>query len=105
MKFETVLSKVRKLAEKADVSNVDFLAVQVNITGKSNGVFYVEVKDHKISVEPYEYNDRNCALTISLADFNKLIDGKLDPVVAFTMGKLKVDGDVGKALEFAKLVK
>ena len=25
MKFETVLSKVRKLAEKADVSNVDFL--------------------------------------------------------------------------------
>ncbi|MCR4687877.1 MAG: SCP2 sterol-binding domain-containing protein [Lachnospiraceae bacterium] len=105
MTFNDVLEKVRGLAAKADVSNVDFLAVQVNITGKSNGVFYVEVKDHKISVEPYEYNDRNCALTISLADFNKLIDGKLDPVVAFTMGKLKVDGDVGKALEFAKLVK
>lgn len=105
MTFNDVLEKVRGLAAKADVSNVDFLAVQVNITGKSNGVFYVEVKNHKISVEPYEYNDRNCALTISLADFNKLIDGKLDPVVAFTMGKLKVDGDVGKALEFAKLVK
>jgi len=105
MTFNDILEKVRGLAAKADVSNVDFLAVQVNITGKSNGVFYVEVKDHKISVEPYEYNDRNCALTISLADFNKLIDGKLDPVVAFTMGKLKVDGDVGKALEFAKLVK
>lgn len=105
MTFNDILEKVRGLAAKADVSNVDFLAVQVNITGKSNGVFYVEVKNHKISVEPYEYNDRNCALTISLADFNKLIDGKLDPVVAFTMGKLKVDGDVGKALEFAKLVK
>ena len=105
MTFNDILEKVRGLAAKADVSNVDFLAVQVNITGKSNGVFYVEVKDHKISVEPYEYNDRNCALTISLADFNKLIDGKLDPVLAFTMGKLKVDGDVGKALEFAKLVK
>ncbi|MBE5924686.1 MAG: SCP2 sterol-binding domain-containing protein [Lachnospiraceae bacterium] len=36
---------------------------------------------------------------------NKLIDGKLDPVVAFTIGKLKVDGDVGKALEFSKLLK
>ena len=105
MTFNEILDKVRGLASKADVSNVDFLAVQVNITGKSSGVFYVEVKDHKISVEPYEYNDRNCAITISLADFNKLIDGKLDPVLAFTMGKLKVDGDVGKALEFAKLVK
>ena len=36
---------------------------------------------------------------------NKLIDGKLDPVLAFTTGKLKVDGDIGKALEFSKLVK
>ena len=63
------------------------------------------VKDGKINVEPYEYNDRNCAVTMSLTDFNKLIDGKLDPVLAFTMGKLKVDGDMGKALEFANVLK
>jgi putative sterol carrier protein len=105
MKFETVLSKVRKLAEKADVSNVDFLAVQVNLTDTEPNVFYVEVKDHKINVEPYDYHDRNCAITIKSDDFNKLISGKLDPVAAFTIGKLKVDGDVGKALEFSKLLK
>lgn len=105
MKFEELLTKVRGIAQNADVSNTDFLAVQVNITGKDSGVFYVEVKDHNISVEPYEYNDRNCAVTMNMTDFNKLIDGKLDPVVAFTIGKLKVDGDVGKALEFSKLLK
>ena len=105
MAFDELLEKVRKIAEKADVSDNDFLAVQVNITGKEEGVFYVEVKDHKISVEPYEYNDRNCAVTMKLADFNKLIDGKLDPILAFTTGKLKVDGDAGKALEFSKLLK
>ena len=105
MKFEELVTKVRVIAEKVDASDKDFLAVQVNITGKSGGVFYVEVKDHKISVEPYEYNDRNCAITISLTDFNKLLDGKLDPVLAFGTGKLKVDGDVGKALEFSKLLK
>ena len=38
-------------------------------------------------------------------DFNKLISSKLDPIAAFTIGKLKVDGDVGKALEFSKLIK
>ncbi len=105
MKFDELLTKVRGIADKADVSNTDFLAVQVNITGKDSGVFYVEVKDHKVSVEPYEYYDRNCAITMNMTDFNKLIDGKLDPVLAFTIGKLKVDGDIGKAVEFAKFVK
>ena len=105
MKFDELVTKVRGLASKVDVSNQDFLAVQINITGKESGVFYVEVKDHKISVEPYVYHDRNCAITMSLTDFNKLIDGKLDPVLAFTTGKLKVDGDMGKALEFSKILK
>ena len=30
---------------------------------------------------------------------------KMAASVAFTIGKLKVDGDVGKALEFSKLIK
>ncbi|MBR5164535.1 MAG: SCP2 sterol-binding domain-containing protein [Ruminococcus sp.] len=105
MKFEELLAKVRKMAEGKDVSGTDFLAVQVNITGDNSGVFYVEVKDGKVSIEPYEYNDRNCDITMSMDNFNKLIDGKLDPVMAFTLGKLKVGGDISKALEFAKLVK
>ena len=105
MTFEELLGKVRKIAKEVDASDKDFLAVQVNITGKDGGVFYVEVKDHRISVEPYEYYDRNCAVTMNMTNFNKLIDGKLDPILAFTTGKLKVDGDAGKALEFSKLLK
>jgi putative sterol carrier protein len=38
-------------------------------------------------------------------NFIKLINGKLDPVVAFTLGKIKVDGDVNAALEMIKFVK
>ena len=105
MTFDELVEKVRKIAAGKDVSDKDFLAVQVNITGKNSGVFYVEIKDHKVNVEPYDYHDRNCAVTMSLTDFNKLLDGKLDPVLAFGTGKLKVDGDVGKALEFSKLLK
>ena len=105
MTFNDVLEKVKSVANDADIEGKDFLAVQVNLTGKEGGVFYVEIKDGKVSVEPYEYNDRNCALTLSLEDFNKLLNGKLDPVFAFTVGKLKVDGDVSKALEFSKLLR
>ena len=105
MTFNELVTKVRTMAQAVDASNRDFIAVQINITGKDPGVFYVEVKDHRINVEPYEYIDRNCAITINLTNFNKLIDGKLDPVLAFTTGKLKVEGDAGKALEFANLLK
>ena len=103
MIFEELLEKVRNIARRIDASGKDFLAVQVNIPDE--GVFYVEVKDGKVSVEPYEYNDRSCAITISHENFDKLLDGKLDPVKAFFAGKLKVDGEVGKALEFSKLLK
>ena len=30
---------------------------------------------------------------------------QFDPVAAYAIGKLKVDGDFGKALEFSKLLK
>ncbi|WP_124100084.1 SCP2 sterol-binding domain-containing protein [Ruminococcus sp. Marseille-P6503] len=105
MTLQELLTKLRKMAEGIDVSGCDFLAVQVNIKDADPGVFYIEVKDHKISVEPYEYNDRSCSITMTMNNFNKLIDGRLDPIAAFTLGKLKVDGDIGKALEFSKLIK
>lgn len=38
-------------------------------------------------------------------NFIKLIDGKLDPIVAFTTGKLKVEGDINAALEIIKFLK
>ncbi len=105
MKFDELLTRIRGMAAGADVSGRDFLAVQINVTGDEGGVFYVEIKDGRLSIEPYEYNDRQCAITISLENLNKMLDGKLDSVAAFMKGQLKVDGDVGKALEFSKLVK
>lgn len=105
MNLQDILTKAREKAMKIDVSDVGFLAVQINLKDLDPGTFYIEVKDHRISIEPYEYNDRSCALTLSADNFNKLIDGKLDPVAAFTLGKLKVDGDIGKALEFSNLIK
>jgi putative sterol carrier protein len=105
MTFNELLEKVRTMAQGYDVSGTDFIAVQVNIKGDNGGVFYIEIKNGRVSIEPYEYNDRSCAITMSMDNFNKLIDGKLDAVLAFTLGKLKVDGDVGKALEFSNIIK
>jgi putative sterol carrier protein len=106
MTFKLIFNEIKKAMLTADASTVkDFLAIQITLTGLGGGTFYVEVKNGALSVEPYDYNDRNAALTISVGDFKKLADGKLDAIEAFNQGKLKVDGSVEKALEFSELMK
>ena len=106
MTFLEVVEKVRELFKDADVSNIDeHLAYQFNITGEGEGAFYAEVKDGKLSIEPYEYYDRDVKFICSANVLFDMISGQLDPVVAFTFGKLKVEGDFGKALRLKEFMK
>ncbi len=106
MTYESIVETVRNRFKDVDVSSVPgTLAYQFNIVGKVSGIFYVEIKDGKVNVEPYEYYDRNAILIMNGTNLIKLINGKLDPVIAFTTGKLKVDGDINAALELTKFLK
>jgi putative sterol carrier protein len=103
MTLANVIKEVKaKTADFQEGNYQGFLAVQVTLTD-INEVFYVEIKDGKLSIEPYEYNDRQANLMISSANFIKMINKKLNAVLAFTTGKLKIDGDIGKAQEMAAL--
>ena len=105
MTYEQIFEKSKKIIMKSDVSKIDgHLAVQVDITGEGEGAFYIELKDHELHVEPYEYYDNDCKFIISGENFLKMADGKLDPVAAFFDGRLKIDGSVDKALEFKNIV-
>ena len=99
MTYEEIVTKVRNTFKDADVSKIkEHLAYQFNIIGEGEGAFYVEVKDGALFIEPYEYYDRDAIFICTVNVLLKIISGKLDPVAAFTVGKLKVEGDLGKAL-------
>ena len=84
MTYADMFSKVKGMMMEADVSTVnEHLAYQFNITGEAEGIFYAEVKEGKLYVEPYEYYDRDAI---------------------FTLGKLKVEGNIDKALYLKKLI-
>lgn len=106
MNYEEVFNKIKEKFGDADVSNItDHLAYQFNIEGEGAGSFYVEVKEGKLYIEPYEYYDRDAIFTCKADTLFKIIEGKTDPVLAFTMQKLKVEGDIGKALRLKEMIK
>lgn len=106
MTFQEAFNEVRDTFMQADVSDYKgHLALQVNLKGEGEGAFYAELNDGVLNVEPYEYYDRDVVFNVDTKDFMKIIHGKLDPVFAFTVGKLKIEGDLGKALEIQKLIK
>lgn len=105
MTYEELFQKVKDMFSKADVSGIkEHLAFQFNITGEGEGAFYAEVKDGALSIEPYEYYDRDAIFICSADTLLKIAAGKLDPVFAFTTGKLKVEGSLDKALELQKFL-
>lgn len=106
MTYEEVFAKAKELFMKCDVSGVnEHLAFQFNITGEGEGAFYAEVKDGELHVEPYEYYDRDAVFICSANTLLKLASGKLDPVFAFTFGKLKVEGSIEQALKLKDFIK
>ena len=95
MTYADMFSKVKGMMMEADVSTVnEHLAYQFNITGEAEGIFYAEVKEGKLYVEPYEYYDRDAIFICSAETLFKINEGKLDPVLAVTLGKLKVEGNM-----------
>ena len=89
-KITLLIRMIREKAETSDISSIkEKFAAEFQITGE--GVFYVEVRDGKISIEPYEYNDRDLLIKAS-ADTLKT-------------RKISVSGNLQKAAFIKKILK
>lgn len=105
MTYEEFFSEVKETFMQADVSGIrEHLAFQFNITGEAAGSFYVEVKEGKLYVEPYEYYDRDALFTCKAQTLMKIAEGSLDPMKAVALQKLKVEGNIGKALKLKDFI-
>ena len=102
MTYADMFSKVKGMLMDADVSDIhEHLAYQFNITGEAEGIFYAEVKDGQLYVE---YFDRDAMFTCSAETLFKIAEGRTDPILAVTLGRLKVEGNIDKALKLKDLI-
>ena len=105
MTYEELFQEVKTLFQKADVSEIkEHIAFQFNIEGEGEGIFYAEISDGKLFVEPYEYYDRDVIFTMTAQVLLNIAKGKQNPKTAYLTGKLKIEGSIEKALVLQKLI-
>ena len=106
MTFEQAFLKVKKKFEQADASGLSDFAVQVTFTDEDcGGTFYAEVKDGKLSVEPYDYYDNNAILNISKSALLAFIAGRTSLDKAIAGGDAHVQGDASKITDWKNTIK
>ncbi len=94
MTYEKIFKEVKKSFEKANTKNLNReFAFQFNITGEGEGIFYAAFKNGVLSVEPYDYKDRDVIFTADGKTLLDIVSGKIEPIEAIEHGRLAVEGN------------
>jgi putative sterol carrier protein len=88
------------MADKAGNLNA---TVQFDLTGDGGGQWYAQVADGKCTVEKGTTANPTATIRMAADDYADLVTGKLNPVNAFMMGKVKVEGDLNTVMKFQTL--
>jgi len=87
-------------AEKAAGLRARF---QFRLSGEEGGDWSVTIADQKCSATPGRIEEPDVTISMEAADFIKMVRGELQPIVAFMQGKLKLQGDMNKAMQLQEL--
>lgn len=99
---ERIVSRLNKNPQVADELGC---LVGVNITGDGGGEWIIDCTKHPVTSKQDDGRRAAVSIEMSCEDFNKLNEGDLNPVSAFMFGKIKVDGDIQKAVQLGRLIK
>lgn len=98
MSIESTTEAVKNLAESADVLGA---TVKFAFTDATD-VIYVDGSGDSNLVSN-ENKDAECTIELEQSVLDGLISGTVNPMMAFTMGQLKIDGDMGPAMKLSAM--
>ena len=101
MTYEKIVEKVKKALAKVDASGVKgHLAVQIDVYGEGEGAFYIEVKDGKVDVQPYEYFDHDLRIRCTGEEIIAIAEGKKKVIEEVAAENVEALRNVSRLEEF-----
>ena len=78
MTYQELVRKLQNFAIQSDASRIKaHVAVQINVYGEGEGALYIEIKDGRMDVQPYEYYDRDAVVYVDAKTLSEIADNKL----------------------------
>ena len=97
MSLEDITTEIRTKAQSMEANGKK---VKIDLMG--DGTIFIDATTTPPTVSNID-DEADVTLNISEENFESLMDGSLNPQMAFMMGKLKIDGDMSLALKLGDL--
>ncbi|MCB2189380.1 MAG: SDR family NAD(P)-dependent oxidoreductase [Deltaproteobacteria bacterium] len=92
-------------AFQADRAGGVKVVFQFELTGEGGGNWYADIADGVCQVSEGAHPSPTTTIKMAAPDFLEMIAGRLNPMTAYTSGKLKIGGDLMKSQLITKLFK
>ena len=74
-----------------------------DLSGEGGGQWSVKIADGSCNVSPGAADSPKATVRMDAGDYHDMITGKLNPMMAFMSGKVKVEGDLNTVMKFQQL--
>jgi putative sterol carrier protein len=102
--IQVVFDQLAKTFQADAAQGVD-VVFQFVISGTGGGEWSCTIRNQTCAIDHGRHDKPTCILKIDAQEFSAMINGQLPPMQAFTLGKLKIEGDVMKSQLIEKLFK
>ena len=84
--------------------SVDGAVFQFHVTGPTGGAWVVDLSKTSDRVSEGEHGTADCTIGLSEDDLIAIVDGQLNPNMAYMLGKLRITGNISLSLKIPKLL-
>lgn len=106
MEMATIWNEIHtKLNEEPEPIEGMNTTYSFDLSGDDGGLFGLAIADGKAETSSGDPGEVDCALSMSVKDFKKLLAGNLNSTASYMLGKLKIKGSLGHALKLESLLK
>lgn len=103
--IDTICKKVEQMLPKTTAIQ-EKIAVDIEVWGfedGSNAKMYIEIKNGKVTVSPYTYNEKDFRVAVSFVNVKNYIDGKLSFKDMLASSEFYAEGNIIAALKMSAI--